>query len=300
MQLRTAGLDADQAFHLGPARQAGHGGQGRAQVGLAGLEQVGHAGLGADDLGQGRLDGGQGGGPGLGVGGRGVGQVQQAGQLLGPVLAGRDRGGDAGPQQEGAVGIGGQPLGGAGEAFLVQVGQVALLERLHQVGDGALDQALEGADQFVDRHAPGLGLGDGDLLQGVLQVGAGGFQLLDQVGTVQQLERRGVVAVQEAFQQPADAVARVGGVEVGRLDAEGIKVLLHLLGLAAVDLTLGEDRDRLVFAGLGVEGFLADAGTAMARPAPAPPRRSAGRGCGSRVAMSSVHCAPSLRRTNSS
>jgi hypothetical protein len=117
---------------------------------------------------------------------------------------------------------------------------------------------LEGADKFVDRHAPGLGLGDGDLLQGVLQVGAGGFQLLDQVGTVQQLERRGVVAVQPALKQPADAVAGVGGVEVGGLDAERIQVLLHLLGLAAVDLALGEDRDRLVFAGLGVEGFLAD------------------------------------------
>jgi hypothetical protein len=237
---------------------AGHGRQGRAQV-VLGFEQVGHAGPRTDDLGQGLFDRAQGGGAGARFVRRGVGQVQQAGDLVRPAGGRGDRGGDAGAQQEVAVGIGDEALGGLGEAFLVEVRQGPLLEGLHQVGDGALDQALEVADDLVHGLAARLGFRNGDLLQRVLQVGARRLELFDQIRPVQQFERGGLVPRQPAFQQAADAIAGVGGVEVGRLDAERIALLDILLRLAAVDHALGEDGDRLVLAGVGIERFLADA-----------------------------------------
>jgi hypothetical protein len=152
----------------------------------------------------------------------------------------------------------------------------------------------------VDRHAPGLGLGNGDLLQGVLQVGAGRFQLLDQVGTVQQLEGRGVVTRQPAFQQPADAVAGVGGVEVGRAGRTADRGPPDLLlGLAAVDLPLVKIEIDLYSRLSGSRVSLLTR-TATARPCSSASSAVCRAWVRTSVAMSSVHCAPTLRRTNSS
>jgi hypothetical protein len=117
----------------------------------------------------------------------------------------------------------------------------------------------------MDRDAAVLGLGDGDLLQGVLQVGAGGFQLLHQVGPVQELEGGGAVALQPAFQQPADAVAGVNGIEVLGRDAEGLDVLADLLDRRLDRLAHIEDHGAAEGAGFGVKRLLADPGGRVSR-----------------------------------
>jgi len=104
--------------------------------------------------------------------------------------------------------------------------------------------------------APRGGLGNGHLLDCVLQVHAGRVQPLGQVGAVHQLERRRPIAGQEALQQLADAVAGVAGIEVLRRSAQGLKVLANRLGLGPLHLALIEDADGLEFSGLGIQGLL--------------------------------------------
>ncbi len=115
---------------------------------------------------------------------------------------------------------------------------------------------MEAADDLVHADAGGLGLGHGDLLHGVLQFDARGFQFLDQVGPVQQLEGRGALAVQPFLKQAADALARMHGVEVGRAGAQ--RPLLHHIGFALglFGDALGQDGDRVVLAGLRIQRLL--------------------------------------------
>ena len=122
----------------------------------------------------------------------------------------------AAAQQVLPVGIVTQPDAAAAKVSCRQVGKDVLAAVLQQPLDRALDQLLEVADHLVDRDAAGLGLGNGDLLQGVLDLDAGGVELLDQVGPVQQLERRDLLRAKPAVQQPADPLAGVDGVEVRR------------------------------------------------------------------------------------
>ncbi len=117
---------------------------------------------------------------------------------------------------------------------------------------------MQTADDLVNAGAGGLGLGDGDLLHRVLQLHPGGFQLLDQVGPVEQLERRDALAAQPVLQQPSDALARVDGIEVSRAGAErgGLHRIRLALGLLLG--ALGQDGDRDEFPGLQVHGLLGD------------------------------------------
>jgi hypothetical protein len=73
------------------------------------------------------------------------------------------------------------------------------------------------------------------------------------------LERGDAVAGQPAFQQPSDPVAGVAGVEILRRDTERLELFTHLALLGPVRLALGEDGDRLEFAGLLVQRLLGHA-----------------------------------------
>lgn len=64
----------------------------------------------------------------------------------------------------------------------------------------------------------------GDLLEGVLQVAAGSLELADEVGTMQQLEGGRLVGGQPGFQDPADLLARHGGVEIGGAGAKRFEI----------------------------------------------------------------------------
>jgi hypothetical protein len=153
----------------------------------------------------------------------------------------------------------GQPPHSVAEAFLGEVGEGVLLGVAQHALDGAVDEDVEGADQLVDRHAARLGVRHGDLLDGVLHLAVGGFQLADQVGTMQQFEGGGPMAVQPFFQHLADPLAGVQGVEVLGLDAERLEPLLDL-GLLGLGGAEGQDGDRAELAGVLVEGFLVDPG----------------------------------------
>jgi len=149
-----------------------------------------------------------------------------------------------------------QLLGHGGEGLGIDLGQDPGLGVLQHPVDGRLGQTVERAHDLVHADASRLGLGDGHLLDGVLQVHAGGVQLLHQFNSVQQLERRGLLARQPALQEPADHLPRVQGVEVLRADAERLDILAHLLRLGLLGRALGEDGDGLELAGLLVESFL--------------------------------------------
>ena len=234
-------LDADQQLDLLGGGQPGHGRQRLAQVHLRSAQQVGQPGPRAQDLGQGLPEHLEGQGPRRRRLRGGVGEVEQAVDLLAPAVAARQGGGDACAQQVDPVGLLGQAFGGLGEAVAVDVGQLALAGVAQHPLDGRLDQPLEGADHLVDADAALLGLGDGDLLDGVLQLHARGVEPLDEVGPVQQLERRGLLAGQPGIQQAADALAGVDAVEVRRGHAQGLLVVARLLGLDLVDRAQGED-----------------------------------------------------------
>ena len=239
--------------------QTGHGRQPHAQLQVL-AEQALEARRGAEDFGQGLFDGLQGQAPGRTGDRRGVGQVEQAGDLVGPVPGRRDGGRHAGAQQIGALGLAGDPFGGGGEAFLVHVGQAATTGVAQQALDRPAHQGLEGAHDLMHAQPAGLGLGHGDLLNGVLQFDAGGFQLLDQVGPVQQFEGRRLLAHQPAVQQPADPLTGVDGIEVLRGHAERIVPLRLLLGLDVVRQAEGLDVDAAILVGLEIHRLLGDAG----------------------------------------
>ena len=133
--------------------------------------------------------------------------------------------------------------------------------------DGPFGQLLERTDDLVDADPPGLGLGYGDLLDGVLQLDAGCFQLLDEIGPVQEFERRRPLSGQPVVQQPADPLTGVTGIEVGRTDTERGVVFGRLLLLGPLGRTLVQDRDGGELAGLLVKDFLAhpDRGDAALR-----------------------------------
>jgi len=102
----------------------------------------------------------------------------------------------------------------------------------------------------------GLGLGHGDLLDGVLQFDAGGFQLFNEVGPVQQFEGRRLLAHQPAVQQPADPLAGMDRIEVLRGHAERVVPLRLLLGLDVVGEAEGLDVDAAILVGLEVHRLL--------------------------------------------
>jgi hypothetical protein len=126
--------------------------------------------------------------------------------------------------------------------------------------DGALHQGVKGADQLVHRGPAGLRLRDGDLLDGVLQVGARRLELLHEVGPVQQFEGGGVVARQPLIQQTADPLAGVQAVEVLRRDAQGLCVGRSGDLAGRLLRAHAEDRHRLELARILAERLLADLG----------------------------------------
>ena len=202
-------------------------------------EQLHDPGPGAEDLGQRRLEHVEGERAGGGLARRLVGQIEQPVDLAAPAGAGAHRPGDAAAQQILLIGMADQPLGRGGEALGLEVGKAALALVAHHPVDGGLHQLLEVADDVVHGLAARLRLRDGDLLDGVLQLQPGRLQLFDQVGPMQELERRRAVARQPAFQQPPDPIAGVQGIEVVRADAERLQALTRLLHLAPVGFALG-------------------------------------------------------------
>ena len=92
----------------------------------------------------------------------------------------------------------------------------------------------------------------------MLQFKPGRLQLFDQVGAVQQLERRRAGAGEPAFQKPPDPIAGVQAVEVVRADAERLQALARLLRLASVGFALGQYGYGLELASLLVERLLGD------------------------------------------
>ena len=94
----------------------------------------------------------------------------------------------------------------------------------------------------------------------MLQLDPRGVQGFHQIGPVQQLEGGDGLAAQPPVQEPPDPLPRMYRIEVLRRDAERRFLdLAHFLLVGRLHRALGEDDDALEFAGLGVEGLLADA-----------------------------------------
>ena len=117
----------------------------------------------------------------------------------------------------------------------------------------------------MHRQALGLRLGNGDLLHGVLQIGAGRFQLFRKIRAVQQFERRGLVAAEPAFQEAHDPLTGVHAVEVGGGDAGRTRAFQRGLALTGPGDALVENGDAGIFAGVLVKDLLADPHGAVAR-----------------------------------
>ena len=104
-----------------------------------------------------------------------------------------------------------------------------------------------------------LGGGNGDLLNGVLQLRAGGFEALDQVGPVEEFHRDRLDALQPSAQDTPDRVAGMGFGEIvrGQAGQAGFPGLF-LFPLHGHCPAL-EDRDRAEFSVFRVKGFLGHA-----------------------------------------
>ena len=108
-------------------------------------------------------------------------------------------------------------------------------------------------------QAARLGLGNGDFLHRVLQIRAAGFQLLGQIGAVQQLEGGGLVAPKPTFEQTRDPLAGVHAIKVLRRHAGRAGVLRRGLGAALFGRALGQDRHRTIIARVRVTRLLGHA-----------------------------------------
>ncbi len=251
------GVDPGQRGDRVGGRQPGQGGQSAAEVEVD-AQQVGQTHPRAEDLAQRLFQHLEGQGARRPRGRGGVGEVEEQPHLVAPAARRADVRGHGGPEVIAALRIAGQAAAGVGEVLLGQVGEIALLAVGQHTVDRPLDQLLEVADDLMDADAAGLGFRHGDLLHRVLQLDARGLQLLDQVGPVQQFERRRPVADQPAFQQPADHFPGMDVVEVGGADAGRPAVLHRRLALGDLHLALGQDADALVLARVGVAGLLGD------------------------------------------
>ncbi len=155
-----------------------------------------------------------------------------------------------------ALGLAGQAAAEGGEALRRGGRQDALPAVGQDPFDGAVDQLLETAHHLVHAEAASLGLGHGDLLHRVLQLHARGFEPFDQVRPMQELEGRGGVAAQPAFQEAANAVAGMDVVEIGGTDAGRAAILDRDLALGLLGGALVEDGDAGELAGLGIHRLL--------------------------------------------
>ena len=125
--------------------------------------------------------------------------------------------------------------------------------------DRLLGQLIQTLDDHLHRLAGGGGLGHRHFLHGVLEQRAGGFQLFQQVGAVQQFGHRHLAAGQEVGQQPADGGAGVIGIKIVGLEAgQGVRRVLALgIDLHLVVAVL-ENLQAEIVAGFVVVGFLDD------------------------------------------
>ena len=281
---RISGVDGVGGGQPGHGRQAARPGRGRSP------SMSSRPVLRAEDLGQRLFDAPQSASAAAGpVGGRGVGQVEQAGRpsrsRSGP---GRWRPATPRAQQVGALGILGHPLGGGlAKPSLSRSGSTPLRGVLHQPLDGALDQALEGADQSRATETPrAWASGMAIFWMACCRSMPEASSFSTRSGRCSSSNGVASLALQPAFQQPADPLAGVDGVEVLRRDAERLGGLRRPSSCAAVSAA---PRFRMVtrleFAGLGVEGLLGDpdgGDLALGRSAPWPRRCAVAR---SSVAM---------------
>lgn len=130
-----------------------------------------------------------------------------------------------------------------------------------------LHEIVELFDQGLDIRILLARAGDRDLLDGVLQLGARGLEVLHQIGPVQQLHRQGLHAFQPARQHALDRVPGVRLGQVVRCQAGQAR-----LGVLFLELPEGfgaalEDGNRPEGAGLVIEGFLGHAGGPVRVPA---------------------------------
>ena len=97
-------------------------------------------------------------------------------------------------------------LGSAfGQEFFGQFGEAARLGRLLRrlgllagLGDRLLHQIIEQAHISVHRRIGVLRPRNGDLLDGVLQIGVGGVQVFNQIGSVEKLQRADLTSFEPA------------------------------------------------------------------------------------------------------
>lgn len=186
-----------------------------------------------------------------------VGQVHQPFQTRARALRPHQGPGDDPAHDEGPVRNAGQPFGHIGQRAMGQVGKGVPAPGRHDPFHRLFGQFLIVTDQFVRGLAGVLALGNGDLLDRVLDLDAGRLQQFDQVRPVQQLKGGDAIAHQPILQHPADQVARMGRIEVVRSDAVGAFVvrgnqpLPGRLGRAS-----GQDGDAVELHGLAIQGFL--------------------------------------------
>ena len=111
-----------------------------------------------------------------------------------------------------------------GELVGARIGKQALalvaIDALERLG-GQLVQAL---DDLLHRRGGGGGLRHRDFLDGVLIERAGGFQLFQHVGAMDQFGDGDLVAGQEVGQQPRHGGARMIGIKIVGLEAgQGVR-----------------------------------------------------------------------------
>ena len=249
-------VGAGHGLHHVIGGEAHHGPQLRPQI-RGRAEKGVHGRPGAQHLRQHLLQHEEGDGAGLAHGRRRVRQIQQPPELVRPVGRPPQIVGDAPAEQIAPVRMVLQRGQHGGEGLRRDLGEGLLAAVLDHPLDRLFHQGLEAADQLVHRYAPGLGLGNGDLLDGVLDLHAGGVQLLHQVRTVQQLEGGHGLASQPAVQQAVDDIPGMHRVKVRRGDAERRFVLQPgTFRLDDLDHPVGQDHAGAVSAGLLVQGFL--------------------------------------------
>ena len=89
----------------------------------------------------------------------------------------------------------------------------------------AVGQALKPAHRLVDADLPRLRLSERDFLDGVLQINAGGFKLLEQIASMHQFKRGRAIAGEPGLQQSTDRLSRVRCIKVRRFGADRLVAL---------------------------------------------------------------------------
>ena len=167
--------------------------------------------------------------------------------------------GKRGVENIGRIALGRELLRKFGELPRSRAGKQALLLVAIDALDRLVGQLVEALDDLLHRCGGGGGLGHGDFLHGMLEQRAGGLELFQHVGAVDQLGDSDLVARQEIGHQPADGGAGVIGIKIFGLEAgQGVRGFFLRRGYRDLVMALFENLQGEIVAGIVVVGFLDD------------------------------------------